>query len=282
MEPGSPEGLPAAASDLAARRARYLALFESWLDRALAEEPPPGGIEERILADLEAGEAGPAKADLYALFEALTALTQEVKLQGRAFKGLGDALSPLLERLGKIAAGQEMALGEARKVAEEARRIAQDAEQARVREAEERCFLESVDLLFDLRDRLGRGVAAAEALLLGARRGAPGGLWARLLAPGAVRSRAALCGSVTAMLQGCRLTLDHLDDALRERGVSVIECEGRLFDPQEMSAMDLLETDEVPEGTVVEVHRAGYERNGRVLRPAQVKVAREPGAGGGE
>ena len=43
-----------------------------------------------------------------------------------------------------------------------------------------------------------------------------------------------------------------------------------------MSAVDLHLTGDEPEGTVVEVYRAGWEWSGRVLRPTQVKVARGP------
>jgi molecular chaperone GrpE len=43
-----------------------------------------------------------------------------------------------------------------------------------------------------------------------------------------------------------------------------------------MTAVDIEETGSVPEGTVVEVYRNGYEWNGEVYRTAQVKVARNP------
>jgi len=43
-----------------------------------------------------------------------------------------------------------------------------------------------------------------------------------------------------------------------------------------MTAVDIEETSSVPEGTVVEVYRNGYEWNGEVHRTAQVKVARSP------
>ena len=38
------------------------------------------------------------------------------------------------------------------------------------------------------------------------------------------------------------------------------------------------ETDDVAEGTVIEVYRDGYEWNGTVYRTAQVKVARNRGS----
>ena len=46
-----------------------------------------------------------------------------------------------------------------------------------------------------------------------------------------------------------------------------------------MNAIDRQESSAVPEGTVVEVYRSGYEWNGEVFRPAQVKVSSAPAAG---
>ena len=39
-------------------------------------------------------------------------------------------------------------------------------------------------------------------------------------------------------------------------------------------AVEVRETDEAPDRTVVEVFRSGYARGDRILRPAQVAVAR--------
>jgi molecular chaperone GrpE len=49
---------------------------------------------------------------------------------------------------------------------------------------------------------------------------------------------------------------------------------GEMFDPHRMTAVELEETDDVPEGTVVGVYSDGYEWNGQMYRAAQVKVAR--------
>jgi molecular chaperone GrpE len=70
------------------------------------------------------------------------------------------------------------------------------------------------------------------------------------------------------------LTQDGLDQALQEYNLSPILCEGQCFDPRRMTAVEIEETDAVPEGTVVSIYRAGYEWEGEVFRPAQVKVAR--------
>jgi molecular chaperone GrpE (heat shock protein) len=40
-----------------------------------------------------------------------------------------------------------------------------------------------------------------------------------------------------------------------------------------MNAVDTQESGDVPQGTVLEVYRSGYEWNGEVFRPAQVKVS---------
>jgi molecular chaperone GrpE len=81
---------------------------------------------------------------------------------------------------------------------------------------------------------------------------------------------------LAALSHGYSLTLDTLDEVLVGRGVSRIACQGQIFDPQRMTAVDIDETKSVPEGTVVEVYRNGYEWNGEVYRTAQVKVARNP------
>jgi molecular chaperone GrpE (heat shock protein) len=43
-----------------------------------------------------------------------------------------------------------------------------------------------------------------------------------------------------------------------------------------MNAIDRQASSAVPEGTVIEVYRSGYEWNGEVFRPAQVKVSCAP------
>jgi molecular chaperone GrpE len=60
--------------------------------------------------------------------------------------------------------------------------------------------------------------------------------------------------------------------------VSAVGKAGDKFDPRVMNAVDIQETDSVPDGSVVEVYRAGYEWNGAVYRTAQVRVARAKGA----
>jgi molecular chaperone GrpE (heat shock protein) len=61
---------------------------------------------------------------------------------------------------------------------------------------------------------------------------------------------------------------------LGDYGVHEIECVGLPFDPVRMRADDVEETQDVPDGTVLEIYRAGYEARGEVFQAARVKVAR--------
>jgi len=238
-------------------RERLVRGFETWLDNALAGESPPSGLTAELLSALEAGDPLPpvdGGCDLYSLWSAMTTLTQEVRLQGRTFKQLNDTLFRSLEAEGRRNAGQ--AAGEL------SREVPRNA-QVRKRE---------IDILLDLRDRVGRGQSAAQGA---AEELAPSRLprLARWLGVGASYARHAQ-EILAALSQGYSLTLEHLDQALLDLHVRVIVCEGHSFDPQRMTAIEIEETNAVPEGTVVEIYRNGYEWEGEVYRPAQVKVTR--------
>lgn len=78
------------------------------------------------------------------------------------------------------------------------------------------------------------------------------------------------------LYDGLRAVLEHMDAVLERHGVRRIGERGEPFDPNYHEAVDVRETDEAPDRTVVEVLRSGYARDDRVLRPAQVVVARAP------
>ncbi|RXA19519.1 nucleotide exchange factor GrpE [Methanosarcina sp. MSH10X1] len=52
------------------------------------------------------------------------------------------------------------------------------------------------------------------------------------------------------------------------------------FDPHRHEAVQHVETSEVPDNTIVEVYKAGYALNSKVVRPAMVSVARNPDEAG--
>lgn len=84
---------------------------------------------------------------------------------------------------------------------------------------------------------------------------------------------------------GIELIHRELLKVLERIGVTPFSAVGEPFDPQRHEAVMRVETTEVPHQTVVEETERGYLLNGRVLRPARVKVAVHPdtaGAGGGE
>ena len=80
-------------------RKQILLSFEAWLDRVLAEEEPPEGLPSEILARLstESPHSTEGSCDLYSMWSQMTALVQEVKLQGRSFKQLSDAVAPVAD-----------------------------------------------------------------------------------------------------------------------------------------------------------------------------------------
>ncbi len=79
-----------------------------------------------------------------------------------------------------------------------------------------------------------------------------------------------------AWADGMGLINRKLHTILESEGASVIEAEGSEFDPSQHESLGFQESTSHPEGQVVSVVRSGYTLNGRVLRPAQVIVARNP------
>jgi hypothetical protein len=248
--------------------------FEAWLDRSVRDEQPPQGLTAELLAALEKGDPLPPSGqpdgsgcDLYSLWAAMTALTQEVRLQGRTFKQLNETLSQSAQGLDRSDAATRG--GGADATAEEAR--IQRAEAGLVRGKEIRLPL---DLLLDLRDRVERGGYtarnAAEEL-------APKRMPQLLRWLGVGDKYAGHTQEILAALShGYSLTLDTLDEALVNSGVNRVACQGHIFDPQCMTAVDIVETSSVPNGTGVEIYHNGYKWNGEIYRTAQVKVARTP------
>lgn len=79
------------------------------------------------------------------------------------------------------------------------------------------------------------------------------------------------------VLTGVEMIYRQLEDFLAKEGVAAIEAKGEGFDPTRHEAVMQRDADDVPDQTVLEVFRKGYELNGRVLRPAMVQVANNPG-----
>ena len=78
------------------------------------------------------------------------------------------------------------------------------------------------------------------------------------------------------LVEGVRLTLQQLLQALNKFGLSSFESVGKPFDPAMHEAMLVVETDQHEPNQVVEEFQKGYLLNDRLLRPATVSVSKPP------
>jgi len=78
--------------------------------------------------------------------------------------------------------------------------------------------------------------------------------------------------SLSKFLDGFKLTYNSLLDTLKRYGVEEIPAEGVEFDPNMHQAMLVESNKEKENNIVLEVLIKGYTLNGRVIRPASVKV----------
>jgi molecular chaperone GrpE len=87
--------------------------------------------------------------------------------------------------------------------------------------------------------------------------------------------RAAKTASDTEQLRsGVELIDRQFHDALAKLGVQAIAAEGQPFDPNFHQAIQMEESADVPDNTVIGELQRGYKIKDRLLRPAMVRVAR--------
>lgn len=80
-----------------------------------------------------------------------------------------------------------------------------------------------------------------------------------------------------ALKEGVRMIEDRLYTTLKNNwGLEVIDKSDVPFDPEEHEACLMEEVDGLDEDTVTMMLQKGYKLNGRVIRPAKVKVGRSP------
>jgi molecular chaperone GrpE len=73
--------------------------------------------------------------------------------------------------------------------------------------------------------------------------------------------------------RGMEMIYQRLKDSLKKLGLEPMDSKGGPFDPHIHHAVDMVETDEAEDHTVLEEYQQGYNFRGRLLRPAMVKVA---------
>ncbi|MGC8733699.1 MAG: nucleotide exchange factor GrpE [bacterium] len=76
--------------------------------------------------------------------------------------------------------------------------------------------------------------------------------------------------------KGVSLIYSQLLDVLKNEGMEIINSEGSKFDPSIHEAIEIVETDELEDETVIKEYRPAYKLLDKIIRPASVKVAKNP------
>lgn len=272
--PPDSQPVPPAEAARAEMRRQLLAQAEAVIDRWLDAGPPPADLEPALLAEFTGADVplSPAPGcDLYTLWSGLTALTQEVKLQGRAFKQLQETLGPVASLEPAVQASltaHAAALQECRRAGLALVDDRNDRQQEQLRTAVRRAQKELLLSLIDIRDRLARGWDIATA---GGAADASVPAWRLTLAGAEIRRRLA---AAPAIQDGYRLALARVNDILTQLEVTACGAVGDLFDPTRMRAVETVAAAGQPEGSIATVLRPGYLWNGELLRLAEVCIVK--------
>lgn len=85
--------------------------------------------------------------------------------------------------------------------------------------------------------------------------------------------------ALDSLVTGVEMVLKQFSEVLGRHGVARVDTVERAFDPAEHEALAQIESHHHPAGTVLEEHTAGYRLHDRLLRAAQVTVAKTPSRG---
>ena len=86
-------------------------------------------------------------------------------------------------------------------------------------------------------------------------------------------------GEATQSLQtGINMIYQQFRQTLKDFGLEEIDATGKPFDPNVHEAVSQRDSEDVPEGQVVQQLRKGYMLRERLIRPATVIIARKPAA----
>lgn len=81
-------------------------------------------------------------------------------------------------------------------------------------------------------------------------------------------------GDTESLKIGINMILTQFKSVMKDSGVEELDAAGQVFDPSWQEAMSQQETDEVPDGHVLQQLRKGYKIKERMIRPASVIVAK--------
>ena len=82
-------------------------------------------------------------------------------------------------------------------------------------------------------------------------------------------------GGFASLQAGIAMIQQQLKGILAETGLEEIDATGKPFDPMLHEAVSQMESNDVPEGAVLQQIRKGYKLRDRLLRPASVVVAKK-------
>lgn len=75
---------------------------------------------------------------------------------------------------------------------------------------------------------------------------------------------------------GFKMILTQFKDVLGQHGVNSFESVGKMFDPHDHEAIEMVESHEHQPGIIIEESICGYRLGDRTIRAARVKVAKAP------
>jgi molecular chaperone GrpE len=96
------------------------------------------------------------------------------------------------------------------------------------------------------------------------------------MAQTAAQTTSAPQSNLESLQAGIAMIQQQLKGVLAEAGLEEIDAAGKPFDPMLHEAVSQMETNDVPEGHVIQQIRKGYKLRDRLLRPAAVVVAKKP------
>ena len=89
-------------------------------------------------------------------------------------------------------------------------------------------------------------------------------------------AHAETASDVQSLSEGIRMVMRQFGDTLNKLGIERVVSEGKSFDPSLHEAIQQMESDEHPPGTITAEVQAGYRMGDRLVRPAMVVVAKGP------
>lgn len=265
-------------------RERILHRFEVWLDEALDPEAVPQGLAAEILdqldaEDLSATGIGSGIEDLQAVSATLVGLTDASQKQREALQkihedmpavqGLTDAVSTLLDAM--AVEQKKQAQEQAKQAQEREKQLQEQRVQAR-----REIFKEVLDAVIEMRDRLAEQLRTAQGQVTSTQELAPPlkrRWWQRRMQNGSTPENSKTQVAVEALIKGCQLALQQVDESLDRWHVQPMDCVGQPFDSERMKAVDQEARPDVTQGTILEVVRDGYTWNKTLFRMAEVKIA---------